>query len=159
MSAFIVGHDHIDGLLTFAVEHKLSYYVPGAHERVYFDRTNASEIGAILLTENERSVGHRYGDDDDLPGSGEGAYQFRRFEPFLMMPVGKQALTVLKACDCFDYQACETDDYEASLAYRIIDAIRGAAIRRLSGYEGADGWELRRPKDAPTVVALSDLIK
>lgn len=28
MSAFIVSHDHIDALMTFAIEHRVSYYVP-----------------------------------------------------------------------------------------------------------------------------------
>ena len=144
MSAFIVGHDHIDALLTFATDRRsdrLSYYVNDT--RVEITHDNVTEIGRILLTENERSVRHRYpGDDaDDLPGTiGEDAagYSFTRFaEPLT-------AVSVLKGCDCFDYQSCETDDYRHSLAYAIVSAIRNYAISRLPEYSDGPGWEFRR---------------
>jgi len=55
------------------------------------------------------------------------------------------ALTVLKACDGFDYQASETPDYETSLAAIVIRAIRKWAITRLPGYSDAPGWSMHRP--------------
>ena len=146
MSAFIVGHNHIDALLTFATTPRhgvgggdvASYRANG--NRVEITRDNATEIGSILLTENERSVRHRYPDcaPDDLPGTiGETAarYEFRLYDG----PVS--AVAILKGCDCFDYQACETDDYESSLACTIIDAIRKRAITMLPGWDNAPGWE------------------
>jgi hypothetical protein len=147
MSAFVVGHDHIDGLLTFAIERKASYYDHERETRIYFTRDNATEIGRILLQENERSVHHRYPGDNDLPGTiGEtsGDYTFRSFAEAYRIRHRDLCLVILKACDCFDYQSCETDDYEQSQAHRIIDDIRGAAIRALPGYDTAAGWELQR---------------
>lgn len=148
MSAFIVDHDTIDALLTLAVGRKASYFVAATQTRVYITAHNAEEIGRILLTENERSVNHRYpgSEPGDLPGSiGEDAATYRfRFLHCTPLP----AVVVLKSCDCFDYQACETDDYESSLAHTIIDAIRSAAIRALPGYEDAP-WGYRKP--APVV--------
>jgi len=147
MSAFIVGHDHIDGLLTFATGKKygspVSYYLPGG--RVDITEQNATEIGRILLTENERSVKYRYPGEttDTLPGTiGEDAVSYK-FKPFYGLP----AVAILKACSCYDYQACETDDYQESVACKIIDAIRGRAITSLPGYDDANGWELRRPAE------------
>lgn len=156
MSAFIVGHDHIDALLTFAKLHRVSYYVPQSicsvlgGTRVDITSQTATEVGAILLTENERSVRHRYSDckAGDLPGTiGEDAanYKFRDFGELLRLPMAKQCAWILNGCRCFDYQACETDDYEDSLAHSIIEAIQAAAIRALPHIEDAP-WEINRTK-------------
>jgi hypothetical protein len=145
MSAFIVSHDHIDVLLTFAVNHQVSYFIPATPPAtdsawVTINAGNASEVGTLLLDENERSVRTRYPNDEpgELPGSDADTVSYR-FKPF-----DAPALHVLKACDCFDYQACETDDYEATLAHRIINAIRASATSGLPGYLDAP-WESHRP--------------
>lgn len=154
MSAFIVSHDHIDALLTFAKLHRVDYYVPQhvcnvpGGTRVDITSDNATEVGAILLTENERSVRCRYSDIDptDLPGTiGENAagYRFREFSDLYRLPAGKKCAWILNACRCYDYQACETDDYEQSLAHRIVEAIQAAAIRALPHIEDAP-WEINR---------------
>lgn len=147
MSAYIVDHDHIDALLSYGIQHQVRYSV--AESCVEINLHNATEIGRILLDENERSVRHRYpgSDVDDLPGTiGQNAasYKFRRWPALLQL----EALTILKACDGFDYQACETENYEQSLAATIVRAIRGFAIRRLPGYSDAPGWHLARPVKA-----------
>jgi hypothetical protein len=155
MSAFIVGHDHIDALLTFGYLHKVSYYVPQSicnkpgGTRVDITTMTASEIGAILLTENERSVRYRYSDiksPGDLPGTiGENAanYRFRNFGDILRLPAATKCAWILNACRCFEYQACETPDYRESLAHRIIQAIQAEAIRSLPGIDNAP-WEITR---------------
>lgn len=142
MSAYIVSHNLIDVLLTFASDTKASYYVEATQCRVDITRVNATEVGRILLTENERSIYSRYTDcspgSDNRPGTiGEDAqtYDFKRW------PSAISAVSVLKACSCFDYQACETDDYEQTLAHTIIDAIRRSAIRKVPGYDDAQGWD------------------
>lgn len=147
MSAFVVSHDHIDALLTWAVDHKVTYWnkLDGVH--VEITKWNATEIGQVLLAENERSVEHRY-PSGDLPGT-EGetfdAYTFRRFdEPGILTPV-----SMFKALACFDYQACETDDYEGSLAWRIINAIRSNVVYALPGWDDSPGWNFER-KRRPT---------
>jgi hypothetical protein len=116
MSAFLVGHDHIDALLSFAMQRNrsgssASYYHESNGRRVDITRENATEIGRILLAENERSINARYpdtvGNPEEMPGTiGEYAanYEFRDWP--LSSPLSPVA--VLKACSCFDYQACET---------------------------------------------------
>jgi hypothetical protein len=145
MSAFVVGHDHINALLSWAIQKRVSYWVPDAQMRVDITMANASEVGRILLDENERSVGTRYNetDPDDMPGTDHETaanYEFRRW------CANFSAVTILKACACFDYQACETDDYETTLAHRIIDTIRHHAISSLPGYDDAPGWSLDRAR-------------
>jgi hypothetical protein len=149
MSAYIVDHDHIDALLSYGIEQNVRYVVRESSSIVEINSTNATEIGRILLDENERSVRHRYPDTDvdELPGTiGQNAanYKFRRWPQRSALV----ALTILKACDGFDYQACETDDYRQSIAYSVIDAIRGYAIRRLPGYSDTPGWIMSRPVKA-----------
>jgi len=144
LSAYIVDHDHIDALLSYGIEHDVRYVIRESNACVNICRTNATEIGRILLDENERSVRYRYPDCDvdELPGTiGQNAatYKFRRWPTLL------PALTVLKACDGFDYQASETPDYETSLAAIVIRAIRKWAITRLPGYSDAPGWSMHRP--------------
>ena len=48
---------------------------------------------------------------------------------------------VLKACDCYDYQSCETDDYPQSEAKRMIETIKTWAITTLPSYDKAE-WAL-----------------
>jgi len=147
VSAYIVDHDHIDALLSYAIQHEVRYVANGAC--IEIGKANATEIGRILLDENERSVRHRYPgcDADELPGTigqNSAIYKFRRWPALVPLP----AMTILKACGGFDYQACETDDYEQSLAAIIIRAIRSYAISRLPGYSDSPGWSLSRPVKA-----------
>jgi hypothetical protein len=144
MSAYMVGYDHIDALLSFASTPRhgsTSYYVPDEGQ-TYITTANATEIGRILLRENERSINARYPDQIDMVDEPAENYVFKSW------PAPLSAVSILKACSCFDYQACETDDYDKSLAWTIINAIRARAISRLPGYEDAPGWEFRRPKTA-----------
>lgn len=150
MSAFVVGHAHIDALVTFCLDHKVSYWLPKTHSRVAVTLDNAEEIGRILLEENETSVGHRYPGDhpEELPGAaGETAagYRFRRYTPAI--PAGLNVpLVILKACHCLEYQSCEHDGWPQSTAWIIVQAIKDTAQRALPGYDKAPGWELRRPR-------------
>jgi len=146
MSAWIVGHDHIDALLTFATNKPrnwgVCYRIPGG-ESNEIDERNATEIGRILMAECERSVQARYPNDslEELPGTiGERShnYKFKRWAGTL------SPIAILKACDCYDYQACETDDYQETLACLIIEAIRNRAISVLPGYDEAPGWQFER---------------
>jgi len=143
MSAFIVGHDHIDALLSFACDLTSYSRIDG------INTSTATKIGKMLLAENERSVGYRYNEDnpDDMPGTiGQTSrnYKYRYFR--LPAEQIKKCVWVLHGCSCFDYQACETPDYEQSEACKLIDKIRRAAIRALPHYDNAP-WEIRRERE------------
>lgn len=150
MSAFIVGDDHVNALVTYAMLKRVSYYHDGKRFKIVSD--NAEEVGRILMDENVRSVAYRYCGriDDDAKNSGA-AYRFRLFPP------NTPALYILKGCHCFAYQASETDDWETTRAHSIIAAIEAQAMYDLPGYDDAP-WEITRPA-GPQPVLLSTLAR
>lgn len=155
MSAFIVSHDHIDAILTYAIQRRMSYWNPELHTRPTIDRASATEIGRILLEECERSVSYRYPGDspDQLPGKiGERAasYAYRAYFHMAPTPGGQlracgslNAVQCIKAVNCLEYQSCEHPGWEASLAHRICQDIKAAAVHDLPGYDAAE-WEINR---------------
>ncbi len=118
MSAFIVGHCHIDALLTFVREHEIRLQAFNCPE---LSDANLTTIGRELLRENERSVQHRYPDDDQ--DSDAESYTFKPF-PHPLTPV-----EAFKASQCLDYQSCEHDEWEQSIAYATLQEINGACAR------------------------------
>lgn len=152
MSAFVVDPRTIDYLIQYAQQHR-GYgqsgvgitvprslakadlpawldYQPG--DRFYAQSVSANELGQVLLTENVRSVRARYEDcpSDDLPGPIDRRRIWSyRFQPILA-PL--KPAWVVKACDCLDYQSCETSDWQETLAYAIVQAIRESAIGDLT---------------------------
>lgn len=147
MSAFVVSHDHIDALLTFAdmkrMKDRLGYCVNRGKEQLGW-----TDLGRVLLAENERSVCHRYPDctPGNMPGTiGEEAigYKFKTFQEAFRMQHTQLCIWIIKACNCFDYQACETEDYEQSIAHAMIKSIQSEAIRCLPGYDDAP-WDINR---------------
>lgn len=138
MSAFLVSDKHIDEMLKFASAHRPASF---GHPRVYHDNTivmtlcmpdSLDEAGQELVNQNYKSLTARY-KDDDAPHSYK--YQQRPFSD-VMSPV-----EVIKLCDCYNYQACETLDYYDTLAYSISKTIREAAIDALPGYDDAS-WSI-----------------
>lgn len=124
MSAFIVEDVHIDALVTYAIG--------GGPYRVTEDDPN--KIGQMLVNQNCLSVNYRYGERSTPP-------QYR-FRPYLK-PLAPVA--IIKLSQCYDYQACETDDYDRTEAARLMDAIRSKAIAALPGYDSAP-WALREER-------------
>ena len=47
MSAFIVGDDHLNALLTYAVDRRISYWNPRSKERTDITSRNVEEVGRI----------------------------------------------------------------------------------------------------------------
>jgi len=142
MSAYICDPRTIDYLVQWASNTRdLSVYLPDGFPVTEYERARSGnrlnlreltpdELGAILLAENVRSVSARYPRDsfDDLPGPCDKS----RVEAYRFQPVSHQlAAWVVKAADCLQYQSCESDDYEQTLGYKVVQAIREAAIRHL----------------------------
>jgi hypothetical protein len=164
MSAFEVSNTHIDALVSAALSASrhgpLSWYhgdiprtergemLPGDPEYLpALARTkrtvtpeNAGTWGATLLAENRRSVNWRY-DEEEF----EEPYEFRRIGGHL------SAVAILKAIDCYDYQACEHPDWPQSEAYDFCQALRAAMIHQLPGYDAA-AWEINERSEATTGV-------
>ena len=134
MSAFIVSDTHINALVRYASRHKLSVYFnrqlgfPFGKQRLNV-HDNEQAIAQILLDENVRSVNYRYRDNEVM------SITYDRGAPILT------AIQAIKAAQCLRYQSCECDDFEESIAFKLIEAIIADAIPRLDGYESAQ-WAI-----------------
>ena len=131
MSAYIVNKKHIDALLTWAS--RPQYQSPSFYywqNRQWYFYEDINRIGNVLLFENVHSVNYRYNDHDEPP-----EYKWQRYNRPLT------ALQIIKACDCLDYQSCETPDWKDTEAYEIIQTIRERAINELPGMDDCQ-WEI-----------------
>ena len=157
MSAFIVCKEHVDYLVGAGLARRagigaLRWLVPapkpeGAYERGSWateegieharqqsrelTRETAGRVGCMLWAENRRSVDHRYDENGIEPECYEYEDPRVKIEP----------VQVLKALDCFEYQACEHPEWEESEAKAFCDALRGTTINDLPGYDVAM-WEV-----------------
>lgn len=160
MSAFIVDEMHIQALLTAGIalmedpRGPLRWLIPEApspddHERGSpwgptavenykrrrreLTQETADAVGSMLQAANVRSVNYRYSESiNELPG-------IFRFE---MLPGSPNPVAVLKAIDCYAYQACEVPDWRDSEARAFCEALKDAAICRLPGYQEAEVWDI-----------------
>lgn len=138
MSAFVVNDDHIRALVAAGLQFKsypddkMRFWAgeyPGEDKVTLLTRDSADQIANMLLAENYRSVNHRYEEDDAPPTLTTvwTAYLARPLDP----------VVILKAIDCYEYQACEHDEWNSSLAYAFCEALRRRIIGCLPGYEAA----------------------
>ena len=130
MSAFIVSDRHISALVNYGAQQRTTYFFNGLHHELK-QSGEPQRSGQILLNENVRSVNHCY-NETTVP------------DAFELSAINSQNLTpvaILSLCAGYDYQACETDDYDTTEAHAIIMAIRFKAIHQLPGYEEAP-WTL-----------------
>jgi len=126
MSAYLVTDDHINALITWAFDTR------DLKSRFGYLGYDAQSAAQTLYTANVASLTERYG-DQGLPTE----FVYRRFAHLNMM----SAIQVIKACQCYAYQACEADTWEASTAKCMIDAITAAAITHINGYSDA-AWSI-----------------
>ena len=138
MSAWMLSHAHIGALADYA---GLNGCMPWAAPGDPASRDARTAFGRALLTQNLASVLRRYDGrgDVDVKALRDQARSFVAQDEPVLLP----ALVILKACDCFDHQACETDDYDTSPAAIAVAGIRSHAIRSLPGWDGAPGWPVR----------------
>lgn len=144
MSAFQCSPEHVDAMVRAANVHgreygsPFSYYHDG-ERHILATGASFQEAGRLLYAENRRSLQARYPDSPEM--SDELPEDFHFGGPFAETP---SPVETLKLCDCYDYQACETGDYDESEAHSFVEALRGCAIRALPGYDAAP-WEWTRP--------------
>jgi len=138
MSAFICNNEHINAMLQAASlgDHTRSQYPPS----YYWEEDGKAEsrdirpsdeaIGQKLVDENFRSVNYRYQESEEP----------YRFQP---LPFQKRysLAQILKACNCYIYQACEHAEWKGSEAHAIVKALKERAIVLLPSYDDAM-WEV-----------------
>lgn len=157
MSAYICNPEHFGILAAFAVQHRCAVR-EWCRTVTGNDIETAQAIAKGLARENIRSVAYRY--PNDVSGSRPGpCLHDAEIEEaaaiyaahFVTHPQGVAPIQIIKLCQSYDYQSCETDDWKDTLAWRQIDWIKSAAIRCLNGYEGVD-WSF--DKQIPAIEAL-----
>lgn len=173
MSAFEVCETHIHALLTAGLRHHqgspLRWLWPelsandqeGAYEqgepwgpesvRLLRERQHtltietAGRVGAMLATENRRSVDFRYDETEE-----EDPYVFTKLVGY------PDPVIMLKAIGCYRYQSCEHPEWEKSEAYAFCQALEQHMISFLSGYDDGPGWEIQDPKVFCEIAAKAD---
>ena len=147
MSVYAVGNAHITAMLQ-----ALSPRYPGDGAFYYWNGLNHPVGGNIhriaqkLVDENYRSVNYRYGEETQVP---KFVYDGKVH--------AKSPVEIIKACRCYDYQTCETPDWEESEAYAIVRLIESRAINSLPGYDDAE-WNITSPcTSGTTIINVSDV--
>lgn len=162
MSAYVVTPEHIIELVAFAVSkgsYGANYKVDPRYLKLSMFSATAAEIAsgigslelaktyaAILYEENCKSVFNRYPDCqevEDLPGLVEKPEFIQIREHHITNRKVTNPVHILKMCNCLVYQSCETDTWGESDAYKLLGAIKDAAIYCLPGYDDAP-WEYTR---------------
>ena len=149
MSAYICNPEHIGILSAYAAVNDCAIY----RWRMSDSILTAQNVAKGLALENIRSVAHRYPDDKDgqRPGPGlkdadiieacqiyAGHFAKRLGGVIVMAEDVLEPVQVLKLVSSLDYQSCETDDWEMTLAAQQLRWIMSDAISHLDGYEDAD---------------------
>lgn len=158
MSAYLVSKRHIDALVQAAEIHGrqfgISYRAEGERWKQYrhgeitsraawnaADVTHGgnNELGAMLWLENLQSVSERYPEDQDGQRPGPVGLTTASMLAYAYAPPAKPLTVVeaLKALACYEYQACEHDEWKMSEAKSFCDNLRSALIHALPGYEAA----------------------
>ena len=134
MSAWIVSKEHIDYLLSAALE--CGTYAPQwAGEQIRDlardDGLTMDDIGQALWTENTLSVSHRYEPEmaADLGVLETVGYLFCR--------TSVDVTTAIKQAHCYRYQACEHPEWETSESAAFIEDLIDSLTHRLPGYDAA----------------------
>lgn len=151
MSAYIVAKPHIDALVRVALEgpagRPANRDAPWYSMRWYHNleshnlRDDINRAGRMLWQENYKSVECRYPGctDEDRPGPvGLKLEDIKAYTyPARQTVRHLTAVEALKALRCYEYQACEHPEWEASEASQFCDALRIDLIEALPGYDEA----------------------
>lgn len=144
MSAFLCSDRHVHELVRAGLfgpsnyAGKLSWYWGNPSRRTELDSANADGVATMLRDENVRSLTARYPDDEHECAIGS----VPLFRPFALSPV-----QVLKAIHCYEYQTCETDDWDTTEAHAFCRALERRTMAALRGYDAAE-WSLSEYEDA-----------
>ena len=148
MSAYICNPEHIGILAAYAATNDCAVYEWRKNTNIL----TAQNVAKGLALENIRSVAHRYPDDKDgqRPGPNlkdadiveacqiyAGHFAKRLGGVIVMAEDVLEPIQVIKLVRSLDYQSCETDEWEMTLAAQQLRWISGDAISRLDGYEDA----------------------
>ena len=163
MSAFLVNDDTLDLLASFIAQWSQDSHISGidlylkegvlpprtegievetdqhGHRRVSIANTQGRAIKAELLAENIASLWGRY--PAGRPNLDDASDLVNERAPFRSVSRDDADYAeVAGALYCYEYQSCETDDWENSFAYALCQGAR----RKLTSILGDGNWEYDR---------------
>ena len=115
MSAWLCNDEHI-----YEIAH---YFVANCQKWSSRPKT-FQEVSEVLHAENVKSLVARYDDEEDSIVVDNG-----------YVPVVTNIFHLAKLVDSYEYQSCEHDEFEASLAKEICDAVRSGLLSNHADYE------------------------
>ena len=129
MSAFNVSDEHIRYLVR-------AYHCYAGH---YTDEQELRGYAVMLRNANTQSTSYLYGDrHPDMIGELVADFPLTMWD----MDSGPvEPVQVLAAIHCYEYQACEPPDWQASPAREWIERLMYMTHRHLPGWDGA-AWEI-----------------
>ena len=150
MSAFVLAAAHIRALVNFAFAHG----VEDLH--TFADQLSSEEparngFGRLLVEANVRSIQALYSPEvaKTLVGVLPATFDAGDAAAALHDP-----LTILHACQCYDFQACDVADYGESWASLAIGRIRKAACSEMLSDvrlpDSMSGWPIRSEAPDPS---------
>lgn len=127
MTAYIVDNKCID-ILVFAIvdKYEIDVDVPAAHGIMVNLNQMRDQVGQALVDENYRSVNHRYA-EDTIP------HTYVYMEPDHKL----DNRDILDAIDEYEYQSCETKEWQATDQYQWLLKIQSAMLKRYVDQERA----------------------
>ena len=127
MSCYLVSDTHLSYLASAAILFQVQPVLTPGQPAVM----TGDEIVELLEFENLLSVGYRYTGQVAFPVLMAPTWTFTNVEP----------VQLLKAIECYEYQACEHPEWDGSKAAALCKALKATAITKLPGYSGAK-WGL-----------------
>ena len=128
MSAFMVPIEHIRAMVNAGLNVEygpMTWLTAGV-----LMPSTAEQVGAMLFAENQRSVNYRYNEHEIEEHYTHGPSSLR------------SPLEILLAIACYEYQSCETPDWEQSEAAAFCRKLRMHRIVQRPGYGDAQAWPI-----------------
>lgn len=134
MSAFMHSSRHLSTMVAFAARHGR---IQAGGEAAAF---------RLLRSENLRSVLARYAHNASAVREFRAEARGMAFDPASVDPAALDNVSTMRAaCDSYGYQACETEDYHATRAAHLCDALALVCVDAGAASDGPDysaGWSL-----------------
>ena len=137
MSAFIMSDDEINTIVSYFIDpnHRIDStpYLKIGESYEYLNADNSNLIAKILMDANVKSVNERY-EDDQTP-----SYEFEYLPQARKRPVGN----IIGALDCYEYQSCESNEWDTSNAREIVASLRKHLLKTIAEKDGTYTWGIQ----------------
>lgn len=102
------------------------------------DTSERSKLMAMLAEENAKSVNHRYAGPEEKPSPAVTNFPAFNQKVLTLHPM----MVLLKAIDCYEYQASEHEGWKDSEARKFCARLRKQVYQNAPEYQNCAGWGL-----------------